>query len=124
MKVTFDDIAKEVDLRFDKKDKNEIYEYRLTLASLKALVDSEGYKKLKEYERLAREQIIDSGKRGTRDKDKNELSSEKWSMLDGFDQCVLMAEKLIKKLNDYIETKEEEQKEKQEDGTRYAADDE
>lgn len=114
MKATFNETEKSVDFKFEKDDGNNLLEIRETLNAVQEMVKTEGYKKLEKYYKLAREQIIASGKRCSREESKRVNSSERWAMLDGFDQSILLPTNLIKEMEGYIERKIEK-KEKEDD---------
>lgn len=70
---------------------------------IETMMQARGWKVLEKYYAVAREEICDSGKKGVRTRAKRELSSEKWAMLDGFDQAVIIPNKLAGEMRDYLE---------------------
>jgi hypothetical protein len=111
MKITFDEATRKVDFRFERDDKANLGEFKRSLHDIRETLSTDGYKRIQQYFALAREQILDSGKKCSRDPEKSKLSSERWAMLDGFDQSVLIVDKLLLDLEAYINRKESEEEE-------------
>ncbi len=79
------------------------------------LMEMEAWKILETYWKLGREEIIFSGKKGSRKRALNDLSGNRWSMLDGYDQFMDIPLKLKQEYINYLENKKrEKQEEKQE----------
>ena len=102
MQVKFNEKTGKVEFAMSDKDIQDAKEISM-------MMDSEGWKILCKYYEVAREEITDSGKKGVRSRAKRELSSEKWAMLDGFDQAVIIPNKLTSEMKDYLEKIKQEE---------------
>lgn len=84
---------------------------------IKAMMQTEGWKILRNYYEIAREQFIELGKNGVKTRAKRELSSERWAQLIGFDEFLLIPERIVERLKEYdaeLDKKEEESRKKEE----------
>jgi len=72
-----------------------------------------GWKILMDYMNVARELILTTGKSGIRTKDKSVLSAERWGILAGFDTAKTLANNIVERAIDFVETQQEAEKEKE-----------
>lgn len=68
---------------------------------IKDMMNTEGWKILRNYYEIAREQFIELGKNGVKTRAKKELSAERWAQLIGFDEFLLIPERIMERLKEY-----------------------
>lgn len=88
--------------------------------SIRTMMQSRGWKVLTKYLQVARESIIDAGKNGTNTRAKKELSSDKWSILKGFDEALALPQRVVDRADQFIraDTPEEKQDDPNDDTPR------
>ena len=96
MEIKFNERTQKIQFSVSKDDMNHA-------KLLEQMLTSEGWKILQKYYEVGREEIMDAGKKGARNRSKKELSSEKWAMLDGFDQAILIPTKFVDDVNNLME---------------------
>jgi len=84
----------------DAKDKNDA-------RAVKDMMETRGWKVMVKYMEVARESIIDAGKDGIRTRGKVELSSEKWAILKGWDECRVLGERITLRAAELKQKKED-----------------
>ncbi len=94
MKISFNDKTQTPRFQLEDKDISDAREIGIMLKT-------RGWEILKDYILVARESILEAGKDGVRTRAKRELSSEKWSVLKGGDECALLPERVVKRAKDY-----------------------
>ena len=84
---------------------------------IRKMMEHKGWKVLKKYVEVGRENLIDNGKNGVKLKDKSELSKERWAILMGFDECSRLAERVVARAEEFSkeEYKEEQKHESYDD---------
>lgn len=75
--------------------------------SIRRMMEERGWKILKKYMEAGRESLIENGKNGIKSRAKSELSKERWAILMGFDECSILAERIVKRAEEF--SKEEYQ---------------
>lgn len=76
------------------------------IADLAKIMQSEGWKFLMETNIKSREAIVEAIKECTRKKSLRDMTLDRASKLDGFDQAVGLAENLVSQMNEQIKSKE------------------
>jgi hypothetical protein len=109
MKIEFNERTKTIEYVLSDKDIKDAREIFLT-------TQSPGWKVLESYYKLGREEIIESGKRCSRTRAKKELCSERFAMLDGFDQAILVPSKVVRDAETYANRERQEKREDKKSG--------
>lgn len=78
---------------------------------IKVMMLSEGWGVLKKYWEGAREEILDTGKNCVCSSTNKELSQNIFSILKGFDETVIMADRITQRAQDHLDRKIQEQEE-------------
>lgn len=86
-------------------------------SEIEAMMQTPGWKILKDYFEYGRECILDAGKDGIRTRAKQELSDIKWGILKGWDECNKIAERVVQRAKDFREA-EERRKQEEKDEVR------
>ena len=70
--------------------------------SIKKMMETRGWKILRKYVEIGRETLIDFGKNGIKSKDSIEQSKERWAILMGYDECIALPDRLVKRVDEFI----------------------
>lgn len=74
---------------------------------IEKMMQSKGWQVLKGYENYAREMMIRSGKEGIKKRASRDLSDIRWAIINGFDEAIILAERIVQKSKELIDKKEE-----------------
>ena len=89
---------------------------KMILNEIKKMKQTPGWEYIVGYYALAREQLVDSGKKCTNIPEKHAVAVAKWAFLDGFDKSVFLVEEIMLKLKKTVEEEKESEVPKFDDG--------
>ena len=75
---------------------------------IKEMLKSKGWLALNKYQLVGRESVIDAIKDCIRSRAKKELAPERAAVLKGWDECVMLAERITKRAEIYLKNKKKE----------------
>lgn len=88
-------------VEIEEKDIEDAYE-------IEKMMQTKGWQILKGYESYAREMMINSGKEGIKKRASRDLSDIRWAIMQGFDEAIILADRVVKRSKELIEKQKEE----------------
>lgn len=89
--------------RFDLEDKD-----LRDAEQIRQMMESKGWKTLESYVISAREQIIEVGKSSISTRAKRDLSDLKWAILKGWDECSILAQRVVARAQEFKDKQKEQ----------------
>lgn len=94
MKISIDPKTNLPRFNLEEKDLNDARE-------IQVMMGSKGWKILHDYVISAREQILEVGKSGISSRAKRDLSDLKWAVLKGWDECSILADRVVARAQEF-----------------------
>lgn len=110
MKISIDPKTSLPRFRLERKDLEDA-------RKIQEMMETEGWKILKDYLEVARESLIESGKDDIYSRAKRDLADIRFAVIKGFDEAFSIPQRIVLRAEKFIE--EERKAQKEEEGGQY-----